>query len=341
MRRNLYALLFYGLKSFSTGENLCGVKGNKGKFFFHFSCFAVLPLLLDSFASVVLLFVGFIFTMASFCLHLISDSTGETVQSLSRACLALFPSVLTREHLHPLIHNEARMAKVLPLLAKKPGLVVFSLASPSLAERLQGFCEENNLPCFSVLEGPLRAFSHFFEAPPSERSGAQHTMDDNYFRRIEALHFTIAHDDGNGLETLEQADVLLLGVSRTSKTPTCFQLANRGLRAANVPFVLGVPPPKELREITLKDDKPTVFGLTCSCDHLLALRRTRLLAIGGKDSDVYVDPERVYEEITAARQFFQSLGVTRMIDVTHRSIEETASSIARDMEEKHARKHRP
>ena len=165
-------------------------------------------------------------------------------------------------------------------------------------------------------------------------------MDDNYFRRIEALHFTIAHDDGNGLETLDKADVLLLGVSRTSKTPTCFQLANRGLRAANVPFVFGVPPPKELTELACKDNKPVFFGLTCACDHLLALRRNRLLALGGKDSGAYVDPERVHEEITAARQFFQSLGVARMIDVTHRSIEETASSIARDMEEKHAKRQR-
>ena len=278
--------------------------------------------------------------MASFCLHLISDSTGETVQSLSRACLALFPSVSTIERLHPLIHNEARMEKVLPVLSSERGIVVFSLASQPLAQHLQDFCVEQNLPYFSVLKGPLEAFTQFFGTPPLERSGAQHTMDDNYFHRIEALHFTIAHDDGNGLETLDKADVLLLGVSRTSKTPTCFQLANRGLRAANVPFVFGVPPPKELTELAQKENKPVFFGLTCACDHLLALRRNRLLAIGGKDFDAYVDPERVHEEITAARQFFQSLGVVRMIDVTHRSIEETASSIARDMEKKHVEPHR-
>ena len=275
--------------------------------------------------------------MASFCLHLISDSTGETVQSLSRACLALFPSVSTIEHLHPLIHNETRMSKVLPVLSKERGIVVFSLASQPLARALQEFCIQENLPYFSVLEGPLEAFARFFGNAPSERSGAQHTMDDNYFRRIEALHFTIAHDDGNGLATLEKADVLLLGVSRTSKTPTCFQLANRGLRAANVPFVFGVSPPQELTELVRKDVKPLIFGLTCEREHLLALRRNRLLAIGGKETDTYVDPERVHEEITAARRFFQSLGVVRMIDVTHRSIEETASSIARDMEKRHVR----
>ena len=279
--------------------------------------------------------------MASFSLHLISDSTGETVQSLSRACLALFPSVKTIEHLHPLIYNETRMTKMLPILAKERGIVVFSLASQPLARCLQDFCVQQDMPYFSILEGPLAAFTRFFGRSPLERSGAQHTMDDNYFRRIEALHFTIAHDDGNGLETLDKADVLLLGVSRTSKTPTCFQLANRGFRAANVPFVLGVPSPKELILLAGKENKPAFFGLTCTCDHLLALRRNRLLAIGGKDSDTYVAPERVYEEIMAARQFFQSLGGVRTIDVTHRSIEETASSIVRDMEKNHAKRYHP
>lgn len=307
-------------------EKLCDFKGRKRKIFLLSFLSQLFPLLSEGFALIA---------MVPFCLHLISDSTGETVQSLSRACLALFPSVSTIEHLHPLIHNETRMAKVLPVLTKERGLVVFSLANLQLAQRLQDFCEEQDLPYFSVLEGPLKSFSRFFEMSPLEQSGAQHTMDDNYFRRIEALHFTIAHDDGNGLKTLDQADVVLLGVSRTSKTPTCFQLANRGLRAANVPFVLGVPPPKELTELACNNEKPVFFGLTCTCDHLLALRRNRLLAIGGKDYDTYVDPERVHEEITVARQFFQSLGVVRMIDVTHRSIEETASSIARDLERKH------
>ena len=326
----LHSFVYKALISFSCGENLCGRRGRRRKEFFLLLASRVFPLLSEGYSS---------FVMVSFCLHLISDSTGETVQSLSRACLALFPSVSTIEHLHPLIHNETRMAKVLPMLEKERGIVVFSLANQPLAQHLQDFCAEHNLPCFSVLEGPLKAFAQFFGVSPSERSGAQHAMDDNYFRRIEALHFTIAHDDGNGLETLDKADVLLLGVSRTSKTPTCFQLANRGLRAANVPFVLGVPPPKEIALLACKHNRPAFFGLTCACDHLLALRRNRLLAIGGKDSDTYVDPERVHEEITAARQFFQSLGMVRMIDVTHRSIEETASSIARDLEKKHVGHH--
>ena len=327
-------LCFKDEKFFFDGEILWDVKGKKRKSFVRSFYCALFLLLSACFALVVLV------VMASFCLHLISDSTGETVQSLSRACLALFPSVSTVEYLHPLIHNQTRMAEVLPVLAKERGIVVFSLASLPLAQSLQDFCVENNLPYLSVLEGPLKAFTRFFGSSPLERSGAQHTMDDNYFRRIEALHFTIAHDDGNGLETLDQADVLLLGVSRTSKTPTCFQLANRGFRAANVPFVFGVSPPKELLELVEQNGKPVLFGLTCSCDHLLALRRNRLLSMGRKDSDTYVDPERVLEEIVAARQFFRSLGVARTIDVTHRSTEETASSIARDLEEKHVKQHR-
>lgn len=270
--------------------------------------------------------------MKNFFLHLISDSTGETVQSLSRACLALFPPFLAIERLHPLIHNESRMKKIFPLLEAEPGIVIFSLASQTLSERLQEFCNNKSFPYFSILKGPLDALTNYFGCEPVEQSGAQHAMGDSYFRRIEAIHFTLAHDDGNGMDTLGEADIILFGVSRTSKTPTCFQLANRGFRAANVPFIPNIPIPQELTGILKNRKTPAMFGLTCDCEHLLALRRNRLHSIGQEASYDYADPDSVREEIAAARKFFQKLGVIRLIDVTNRSIEETASAIVRDME---------
>ena len=270
--------------------------------------------------------------MKNFFLHLISDSTGETVQSLSRACLALFPSFLAIERLHPLIHNDSRMEKIFPLLEAEPGIVVFSLASQTLSEKLQEFCKNRSFPYFSILKGPLDALTNYFGCEPVEQSGAQHAMGDNYFRRIEAIHFTLAHDDGNGMDTLEEADIILLGVSRTSKTPTCFQLANRGFRTANVPFILNTPVPKKLTDILKNRKIPAMFGLTCNCEHLLALRRNRLHSIGQEVSYDYANPDFVREEIAAARKFFIKIGVIRSIDVTNRSVEETASEIVRNME---------
>lgn len=276
--------------------------------------------------------------MKSFYLHQISDSTGETVQSLSRACLALFPNFTVMERLHPLIYNEVRMEKIFPLLEEEPGIVVFSLANQTLSIKLQDFCKEKEFPHYSILKGPLSALAGYLGCEPIENPGAQHTMDDSYFKRIEAIHYTVAHDDGNGMDTLDRADVILLGVSRTSKTPTCFQLANRGLRAANIPFVPEVTPLQELSDIARKKDGPIMFGLTCDCEHLLNLRRNRMHLLGDKGTTNYTDPESVRKEILLANKFFQNLNILRIINVTHRSIEETASAIFRDVDNKRQEK---
>lgn len=257
-----------------------------------------------------------------FHLHLVSDSTGETIHSVARACLAQFDNVEPVEHAWPLARTENAMNVVLDGIEDKPGPVMYTLVDDKLREKLRDGCRRLKVPCISVLDPVIAAFGKFLDAQPLHRIGGQHEMDAEYFQRIEAMDWALAHDDGQRATEFDRSDVILVGVSRTSKTPTCLYLANRGVKAANVPYVPGIPLPDVLDQIK----NALVIGLTNDPKRLVELRRARLALLQQGGETPYVDPEVVRSEITEARRYFAERQWP-VIDVTRRSIEETAAAI--------------
>jgi [pyruvate, water dikinase]-phosphate phosphotransferase / [pyruvate, water dikinase] kinase len=260
--------------------------------------------------------------MKNLHLHLVSDATGETINNVARACLVQFPEVEPIEHTWSMVRSERQMRKVLDGIAANPGLVLFTFVDDNMRGMLEEGCRGLTVPCIAVLDPVLGALAGFFHMQARHIPGRQHALDSEYFARIEAMNFVMAHDDGQMTRDLEKADVVLLGVSRTSKTPTSLYLANRGIKAANVPIVPGVPPPEELE--TLKS--PLIVGLTCDPASLVQVRRNRLRMINDTEDTSYTDMDTVRSEVTAARQLYARLGVP-VLDVSRRSIEETAAAI--------------
>ncbi len=254
-------------------------------------------------------------------LHLVSDATGETINSVTRACLVQFEGVEPIEHSWTLIRTPGQMEKVLAGIEAEPGLVLFTLVNDQLRGMLQDGCRRLQLACIPVLEPVIGALGSFFGLKSRGLPGRQHELDAEYFERIDAMSFALAHDDGQSSWTYDQADVILVGVSRSSKTPTCIYLANRGIKAANVPVVLNCPLPAEL----LTARRPLIVGLTKDPVHLVQVRRNRLLLLQEQETD-YVDPEIVRQEVAAARRLFAEHDWP-VIDVSRRSIEETAATI--------------
>jgi len=261
---------------------------------------------------------------SQFHLHLVSDATGETIQSIARACLVQFDRVEPVEHFWNLVRSNHQLDLAIEEIAAHRGMVLYTLVDHNLQERLERFCRDNGIPCVSVLDPIMVAFAQHLGVPGKHRPGRQHNLDAAYFGRIEAMDYALAHDDGNAARDLHNADVILIGVSRTSKTPTCLYLANRGIRAANVPYVPGAPLPTELAEL---GDK-LVVGLTKDPEQLVQLRRNRIRTLHQGQSTDYVDPERVRDEVIEARRLYARKGWP-VIDVTRRAIEETAAEITR------------
>ena len=261
--------------------------------------------------------------MTQYHLHLVSDATGETINSVARACLVQFRGVEPHEHTWPLIRTPTQMERVLTGIANHPGPVLFTLVNEQLRARLMEGCRQLGVPCIPVLDPVIHALGAYFGLPISGQPGLQHVLDTQYFQRIEAMNFALAHDDGHSAAQIEQADVVLVGVSRTSKTPTAIYLANRGIKAANVPFVPGLPLPRTLFNL----NGPMVVGLTKDPERLVQVRRQRLElgADDPADSD-YVDYDSVRREVAEARRLF-TRNDWLVIDVTRRSIEETAATI--------------
>jgi hypothetical protein len=255
-------------------------------------------------------------------LHLISDATGETLITVSRAVAAQYQGVSSLEHVYPLVRTQALLDKAIAEIAAAPGMVLFTLVDLELARRLEEACREIGAPCLSVLQPILNLFQSYLGTAATPRAGAQHSLNADYFKRIDALNFTLMHDDGQQSENYESADVLLIGVSRTSKTPTSIYLANRGIKTANIPLVPNVPLPKSVE--TLRN--PLIVGLLASPECIVQVRTNRLLSLKVSQDSPYVDRFLVADEVAQSRKLFAKHGWPT-IDVTRRSIEETAAAI--------------
>jgi [pyruvate, water dikinase]-phosphate phosphotransferase / [pyruvate, water dikinase] kinase len=257
-------------------------------------------------------------------LHLLSDSTGETLDIVAKACLAQFDEVDAIRHFWPMVRSEGHLERVLDEIAHRPGLVLYTLVNPAIRRALEQNCRRRSLYAVSVLDPVIDALSAVTGEATKGRPGRQHAMDAAYFARVDAIQFTIAHDDGLQPENWEEADIVLTGVSRTSKTPTAIYLANRGYKVANVPLVRESPPPPVL--FNLKH--PLVVGLTTNPERLVQIRRNRLLALNQPPETDYVDMEAVSAEVAFARRIFADQGWP-VIDVTRRSIEETSLAVVK------------
>jgi regulator of PEP synthase PpsR (kinase-PPPase family) len=257
-----------------------------------------------------------------FHVHLVSDSTGETLNAMSKAVCARFEDILPIEHMYPLMRSPRQLDRVLREVEAAPGVVIHTIVDRELRMTLEAGCRAVESPCIAALDPMTAALGRYLGAQLTTRISVQHALDTDYFNRIEALNYAIGHDDGQGGQDLESADVVLVGVSRTSKTPTCIYLAHRGVRAANVPLVPGAEPSDQL----LKARRPLVVGLLVSPDRLIQIRRNRLLSLNeGRDTS-YIDQDAVREETIRARRLFEKHGWP-VIDVTRRSVEETAAAV--------------
>lgn len=260
--------------------------------------------------------------MTRFHIYLVSDATGETLKMIAKAATVQFETAEPIEHLWSLLHTPTQMAEVIAKIEDEPGVVLYTLVSRDLRDMLETACRRLQVPSVAVLDPVIAVLSNYLGAEMSEQPGVQHAMDAEYFDRIEAMHYAMIHDDGQLLGELDKADVILVGVSRTSKTPTCIYLANRGIKAGNVPIVPGMELPPELEGL----EGPLIIGLTASPKRIVDIRRHRLLSLRQDSETEYIDLDLVKDELTTARKLFGRYQWP-VIDVTRRSIEETAAAI--------------
>jgi [pyruvate, water dikinase]-phosphate phosphotransferase / [pyruvate, water dikinase] kinase len=256
-----------------------------------------------------------------FHVHLISDATGETLHAVAKAAVAQFPGVPVSQHPYTLVRSERQLSRACDRIRENPGVVLFTIVNPKLRADLLGRLVIMGVPHYDVMDGPVGLLQQVFDRPSSAVMGGQHEVDQEYLHRMESLNYMVEHDDGSNLD-LGHAEVILVGASRTSKTPTCVYLAMRGVRAANVPLVLGMEAPSQLLTFT----KPLIVGLWVSPERLVQIRRNRLVTMGVQDQTDYVDIEKVRGEVMATRRMYDRYGWPS-IDVTRRSIEETAAAI--------------
>jgi len=264
-------------------------------------------------------------------LHLLSDSTGETLEMIAKAALAQFDDADVVRHFWPMVRSQQHLDRIMGEIANNPGLVLYTLVNPETRVRLAQRCATLGLPSVAALDTVTSALEQQLGQEAKGRPGRQHMMDEAYFKRVDAIQFTIAHDDGVAWEHWEEADILLAGVSRSSKTPTSIYLANRGYKVANIPIVVESPPPPAL--FGLKH--PLVIGLTTAPERLVQVRRNRLLSLNQAPETAYVDQDQVTREVQYARRMFADNGWP-VIDVTRRSIEETAAAVINIYNEAHA-----
>jgi hypothetical protein len=261
--------------------------------------------------------------MTTHHLHLVSDSTGGTLSSLAKACLAQFEGLNVAQHFWPLIRTAEQMKPFVDGLAQNPGPVFYTLVDDALCARVEQEARRLRVPTLPILQPALSLLSHAFGKRNLSEPGLQHRLSPEYFARMDAVDFALHHDDGQkDAAALSDADVILVGVSRTSKTPTCVYLANRGVRAANIPLVAHAP----IADDVLALKKPLFVGLTIAPERLAEIRRHRMAHIGETRATDYLDIDAIRGEVRDARQLFAQKSWP-VIDVTRRSVEETAAEI--------------
>ena len=258
-----------------------------------------------------------------FHLHLISDSTGETLSTTGRAAVAQYTNWRAVEHVTPMVRSEEKLEKALAEVDASPGIVLYTMVDRDLEKILINRCAALGVPAVNVLEPVISVFDGFLGDTMSGRVGAQHTMDEDYFDRLEAVQFAMAHDDGNLPDNFEEAEIILIGISRTSKTPTSIYLAQRGFKTINIPLVPGVDLPASL----FTAQGPLIVALVASAERILQVRENRLLAFDRDlTGDIYVDRASIQEELAMTRRLCKQNNWP-MIDVSKRSVEETAAAI--------------
>lgn len=262
-------------------------------------------------------------------IHLVSDSTGETLSSVARAVLSQFEDVESSDFIWPLIRTESQINKIKDSISQNPGVVMYTILQDDLIDELKKHCADLGAPCVSVLSHVISTFSGYLGMGISNVIGRQHSLDDEYFSRVDAINYTMTHDDGQSNWDLYDADVVLLGVSRTSKSPTCVYLSCRGYRAANIPFVSIETMPEAIFELK----KPLIVGLTINPEKLIQIRKSRILSLGQDAQTDYVDLDKVKNEVAESRKLFAKLNCP-IIDVTKKSVEETAARIIQLLQEK-------
>jgi regulator of PEP synthase PpsR (kinase-PPPase family) len=265
-------------------------------------------------------------------MHLISDATGETLNTVAHAAMAHYADYQPVEHIYALVRTPKQLQRVLTEIERQPGVVLFTIVDNDLRRQLEQRCSELGVPSISILDPVIASLAQYLNAQSRPQIGRQHALNDEYFRRIDALNFTMLHDDGQHAEDVDQADVVLTGISRSSKTPTSIYLANRGIKTANIPIVPDIPLPKQLELAS----RPLVVGLIASAERIAQIRRHRLLALNEKEETDYVDHRQITAELVHMRKLC-SRHNWPVIDVTRRSIEETAAAVINLMQEREAR----
>ena len=266
-----------------------------------------------------------------FHLHLISDSTGETLTTIAKAAAVQYANVRPIEHVHPLVRTKRQLARVLTEIEQAPGIVLYTIINTELIAEIERHCRQIKVPCLHVLQPIMQVFESYLGAPQTPIVAGQHVVDADYFRRIDALNFTMHHDDGRLPADLNQADIILLGISRTSKTPTSIYLAQKGYKTTNLPLIPGIEIPKALTE----PHSAFVVGLVASPERIAEIRRNRAQLLGDRDLNDYVDRHQIANEIAYSRRLFATNNWP-LIDVTRRSIEETAATIIKMLHDKDA-----
>ncbi len=252
---------------------------------------------------------------------MLSDATGETLISVGRAVASQYTMCRAIEHIYPMIRNETHLQRVISEIQKYPGIVLYTIIDEKVKLLLKKKCKKIGVPCIDILYPVLSAFQSYLGITTNLRVSAQHGLNADYFRRIEALDFTIEHDDGQSLNSLSDADVILLGISRTSKTPTSIYLANRGIKTANIPLIPGI----DLPEALLKEKNALIIGLIASAERISHIRQNRNLG-NSFSLESYTDRVSIAEELIYAKRICERFSWP-IIDVTRRSIEETAAAI--------------
>lgn len=257
-----------------------------------------------------------------FHVHLVSDATGETLVAMMKACCAQFRDATPLEHLHALVRTEDQLTQTLEEIEDKPGVVLYTVTKEEHRKRLEDHCARLNIPAISILDATIAMLGRYLGAAQTHEVAAQRQMNTEYYDRIAALDFAMAHDDGQNVPGLKDAEIILLGVSRTSKTPTSIYLANRGYRTGNIPLVPGMPLPAILDSF----EKPFIVGLVASPDRIVQIREQRLTGLRQTENTDYIDKNLVRNEMRDAKRLYLKKGYAA-VDVTRRSIEETSAQI--------------